>query len=373
MPAEPLSPIFAGREREVALINGLASRAFGEDPVVVLVGGDAGVGKTRLIDEVGARLALDGATVLTGHCVDLGDPVPFAPFVGVLRALVRTHGVQSLGSGARELVALLPELASAIDIAPQTKGDGPTRLHESVAQVLVQASAAVPLVVVVEDLHWSDRATRDLLAYLARGLADGRVLVLATYRSDDVTRSHPLRPFLAEMDRLPRVQHTVLDPLDREEVRAQLTGILHGPPTAPLLDEVYRRSEGNPFFVEELAGCQSNPETLRLSDTARDLLLTRVDALSPPTRGVLRAAAACGVRTPYALVRAISVPGSSLTSSRCRRRSGRPSTPTCCGSTATTWHSGMPCCARPSTTTCCRGSTRRCTSWPPRRCVTIRR
>ena len=107
-----LSPIFAGREREVALINGLASRAFGEDPVVVLVGGDAGVGKTRLIDEVGARLALDGATVLTGHCVDLGDPVPFAPFVGVLRALVRSHGVQALGTSARELVALLPELAS---------------------------------------------------------------------------------------------------------------------------------------------------------------------------------------------------------------------------------------------------------------------
>jgi DNA-binding CsgD family transcriptional regulator len=161
-----------------------------------------------------------------------------------------------------------------------------------------------PLVLVVEDLHWADQSTRDLLAFLARNLRRERILVVVTYRNDEPGQQL-LGPYLAELDRAGRVERIELPRLDRVQTAAQLVGILGAAPSAELVDAVFARSEGNPFFTEELlavvrSGSRELPATLR------DLLRGRVDALSAPARQVLAVVAVAGRQVPHRLLAAVA-------------------------------------------------------------------
>src|SRR6185312_16077451 len=237
-----VSPVFVGRGTELSsVIAGLESAAAGE-PVVVLVGGEAGVGKTRLVEEAAARARAEEARVLTGSCIEVGgEGLPLSPVVDVLRSLMRQmpgdelDGV--LGPARIELARLLPELdpQTPASAAP-AEAEGNARVLELVFGVIQRLAGDRPLMLVIEDLHWADRSTLDLVALLVRALRDARVLLVITFRSDELQRGHPLRPLVTGWERVRSVRRIELQRFTREEVATQLEAILDERPTRAMLD-----------------------------------------------------------------------------------------------------------------------------------------
>ncbi|MFE0463275.1 AAA family ATPase [Kitasatospora sp. NPDC058965] len=303
-----VSPVFVGRGSELATLGGALRRAAGGAPQALLIGGEAGVGKTRLLEEFLCTAERDGTVVMLGNCLEVGaEGLPYAPLVTALRRLLRHPGgeLERAAAGLEgHLARLLPEFGEA-DTDPNDEY-GRARLFERIALLFERLAAERPLVLAIEDLHWSDRSTRELLGYLISTLHRARVLVLATYRTDDLHRRHPLRPFLAELERQRTVQRIELDRFGQQEVAAQLAGIL-GVPTADhkLVALVMRRSEGNPFFVEELACSYTGGCSVGMSDSLRDILLVRVEALPEAAQRVVRIAAEGGSRIEHELLAAV--------------------------------------------------------------------
>ncbi|MGW4198689.1 helix-turn-helix transcriptional regulator [Streptomyces sp. NPDC005004] len=304
-----VSPVFVGRADELDTLRDALARAAQGEPQALLLGGEAGVGKTRLTEEFGALAAARGAVVARGGCVEIGaDGLPFAPFSGALRTLraaLPDPFADAANGQEAELARLLPELGeSAAAHRPDERGTA--RLFELTARLLERVSAERTVVLVLEDLHWADTATRHLLAYLFRTLRTGRVLLLATYRSDDIHRRHPMRPLLAELDRLRTVRRLELARLTREEVGRQIAGILAAEPDPRQVDAIFERSDGNAFFVEELAvaGCEGCGTGL--TDSLRDLLLVRVEALPESAQRVVRIVAEGGSTVEHRLIAAVA-------------------------------------------------------------------
>ena len=300
------SPTFVGRLEEVELLEAARRRAANGEPAVVLVGGEAGVGKTRLVAELAARCVADGTRVLIGGCVPVGgDGLPYAPIVEALRPLPAELGVATVrelgGPSWRELTRLLPSLGEP-DAGPPGQA-AQARLLELLLGLLARLSEQTPIVVVVEDLHWSDQSTRDLLAFLVRNLRQNRILLVVTYRSDE-PRSDRLGPWLAELDRVGPVQRLQLARLDRAQTAAQLVGILGAAPPADLVDAVFGRSEGNPFFTEELLAAVRAGSS-ELPATVGDLLRGRVQMLPERAQQVLGVAAVAGQRVPHRLLASV--------------------------------------------------------------------
>ncbi|MCL6737527.1 helix-turn-helix transcriptional regulator [Streptomyces neyagawaensis] len=316
-----VSPVFVGRAEELEVLRDALARAAGHasrtprsggggagEPQALLLCGEAGVGKTRLVEEFATEAARGGAVVALGGCVEIGaDGLPYAPFSTALRALHRRLPAELISAAAGqepELARLLPELGET----PPTRHDeeGTARLFELTARLLERLAADRTVVLVLEDLHWADASTRHLLAYLLRTLRTGRLVVLATYRSDDIHRRHPLRPLLAELDRLRTVRRIELRRFNRAEVGHQLTGILAAEPDQAQADEIFERSDGNAFFVEELAVAAHDGGCASLTDSLRDLLLVRVERLPEDAQRVARIVAEGGSTVEYALLAAVA-------------------------------------------------------------------
>jgi DNA-binding CsgD family transcriptional regulator/tetratricopeptide (TPR) repeat protein len=269
---------FVGREAELArLAAALEEAGQGAAPAIV-VEGESGAGKTRLLREF-ARLAAErGAKVLFGRCVDCGDAgPPYWPIIEALRPL--------FGS----------------DDGGERPGDDRSRYFEDVLDLLEEAGRHSPVVLLLDDLHWADRSTRDLLGFLLANLAGGPgPLVLAAVGSEALVPGHPLLPLLAELRRSRRAEFLALDRLDKGDVEAQLTSMLGEAPEPDLLEEIWRRSEGNPFFVEELlaaarlssGGHPPTPGGHELTSTLQPILAARLGALSPDARAAAGAVAA---------------------------------------------------------------------------------
>ncbi|KOV61708.1 helix-turn-helix transcriptional regulator [Streptomyces sp. MMG1121] len=302
-----VSPVFVGRSDELDTLNDALARARAGEPQALLLGGEAGVGKTRLVEEFAAAAARH-AVVAVGGCVEIGaDGLPFAPFSTALRALRDALPEQfaTAASGQEEeLARLLPDLGEAG--AGRHDEQGMARLFELTARLLERVAGERPVVFVLEDLHWADASTRHLLAYLFRTLRAGRLLVLASYRSDDIHRRHPLRPLLAELDRLRTVRRIELARFTREEVGRQIAGILAAEPDPARVDEIFRRSDGNAFFVEELAVTDCDRQCSGLTDSLRDLLLVRVETLPESAQRVARIVAEGGSTVEYRLIAAVA-------------------------------------------------------------------
>ncbi|WP_329462874.1 helix-turn-helix transcriptional regulator [Streptomyces sp. NBC_01431] len=304
-----VSPVFVGRAGELTVLNEALARAEAGEPQALLVGGEAGVGKTRLVEEFTGAACAAGAVIAIGGCVEVGaDGLPFAPFSAALRAL-RRQLPDELAAAAdgqeEELARLLPELADAGRHTPRE--DGTARLFELTVRMLERIAADRTVVLVLEDLHWADTSTRHLLSYLFRTLRRGRLVVIATYRADDIHRRHPLRPLLAELERLRSVRRIELARFTRGEVHHQLTGILAAEPEQRLVDEIFERSDGNAFFVEELVVCRDpHGGCPDLSDSLRDLLLVRVESLPEDAQKVVRVAAEGGSTVEYPLLAAVA-------------------------------------------------------------------
>jgi DNA-binding NarL/FixJ family response regulator/tetratricopeptide (TPR) repeat protein len=304
------SPVFVGRLEELERLEAAWTRAMNGEPAVVLLGGEAGVGKTRLVTELAAHSAAHSARVISGGCLPIGEGAfPYAPVVEALRSLVADLGVDTVrelvGRSWPELARLLPALGDPADTGPPNQSEhAQARVFELLLGLLGRLSERTPLLLVIEDLHWADQSTRDLLAFLVRNARRERMLLLLTYRSDETQRVS-LRPYLAELVRGANAERMELARFGRGEVAAQLTGILGATPPADLVDAVFTRSEGNPFFTEELleAVRSGSPE---LPATVRDLLQGRVQALAASTQHVLRAAAVAGRRVPHRLLAAVA-------------------------------------------------------------------
>src|SRR3984885_2097282 len=263
MSGSVVSPVFIGRPGEMASLGRLLDRAGVAEPGFALISGEAGVGKTRLVQELADRAAEAGFLVLTGQCVELGaEGLPLAPLVDALRILARTLPPQELarvlGPAAPVLARLLPGLLP--DASARRPGEEiqKAQLLELVLGVLDRLSATRPVLFVVEDLHWADQSTLDLAAFLIRSLRGGRVLLVATYRSDELHRRHPLRPLLAGWERVRSVDRLELPRFDRGEVSAQLAAILGDDPAPAVTSLIFDRSGGNAYLVEELAGAVSD-------------------------------------------------------------------------------------------------------------------
>jgi predicted ATPase len=243
--------------------------------------------------------------VLTGGCVPVGDgALPYAPIVEGLRALVGDLGASAVrglvGPSWPVLARLLPALGE-----PQAGGGPPdqaaqARLFELLLGMLARLSQQMPVTLVVEDLHWADRSTRDLMTFLARNLRRERLLVVVSYRNDEPGTDW-LGPYLAVLDRSGHAQRVELSRLDRAETLAQLVGIVEAAPPAELVDAVFGRSEGNPYFTEELLGA-IRAGSGELPPTLRDLLRGRVQALPELARQVLGVVAVAGRRVPHRLL-----------------------------------------------------------------------
>lgn len=302
-----VSPVFVGREEELSVLAEAFEESLKGTATAVLLGGEAGGGKTRLVQRFAEQSARSGAQVLFGGCVELSsEGLAYAPFTAALRQLVRERGTGQVAAllpegAARDLARLLPEFGE-----PSVDGDtdtGRARLFEQFLTLLERLAESRPTVLLIEDIHWADRSSRDLIAFLSRNLRTAQVLIVMTYRSDDLHRQHPLRPVLAELGRVNGVLRLDLPRLSRDEVAEQMTGILGATPDYTKIQTVYERSQGIPLFVEALLdndGCEGFPESMQ------DLILSSVERLPEDTQRVLRIAAAGGIRTGHALLAAVS-------------------------------------------------------------------
>jgi DNA-binding CsgD family transcriptional regulator/tetratricopeptide (TPR) repeat protein len=298
------SPQFIGRASELAQLEELTRLAARGEPGFALIGGESGVGKSRLIDEFATRAGAAGARVIAGDCLDLGDAeLPYTPLVGALRAITGEELSELLPRGARDLAPLLPQLESeGADLGPASLAQG--RLFEMLLGLLGSLAADRPLVLIVEDAHWADPSTRDFLSFLIRNRRREQLVVAVTYRTDELHRRHPLRAFLAEADRTRTVTRMTLGRFSREEIAAQLAGILGHRPAPQLVEDLFRRAEGNPFFTEELIAAGGERADGRMPENVRDALMVRIEALGPDAEAVLRVAAVAGARVRHALLEA---------------------------------------------------------------------
>lgn len=308
-PPRVSSPWLVGRDAELAKLLDLLADARSGRPRLVLVGGDAGVGKSRLLAEFTTHAAEEGARTLVGRCVDLGEGgIPFAPFAQVFATAVdllgRVRAPEVLGPARHELARIVPQLAAAGgDVPPRTADDQRARLFGAVVDAfrgLVRSWA--PLVIALEDLHWARGSTLDLLNYVVRNLVDEQLLMLATFRSDELHRRHPLRPVLGELSRLPEVHRFELEALTDVQLAELIAAILGGQPDAALVADIAARSAGNPFYAEELVAASREGRPGHLGPVLHDVVVTRIDRLPEATRDVVEIAAVAGPSVHHQLL-----------------------------------------------------------------------
>lgn len=270
---------FIGRTQELASLLGLLARVERGEPGLALLAGEAGVGKSRLLREVACRIADRDVLVLTGGCLPFGaDVLPYAPFVEALREHLADDG------GDTEL---MPPSTQAYQF-------------ERMLAVLRRLAAEAPVLLVLEDLHWADRTTLQLLVFLVRNLRQGRIGVVASWRDDEVGRDHPLRQAVAELARNDATVRIDLAPFDATLTARLLAGI-HGAPVAQDVSRsIHERAQGNPFLAEELFAAAPHDDGDALPSTLRDVLLARVSGVDASAREVLALVAVLGGRADHA-------------------------------------------------------------------------
>ncbi|KAF2420167.1 helix-turn-helix transcriptional regulator [Microbacterium sp. B35-30] len=263
----------------------------------VVVSGDAGMGKTRLLRDFTEGLDED-VIVVRGASVDSGSgPAPLTAITDLLRDLVDQLGTEAVREAAGPAVDALGVLVPTLAKAP---GDT-ERLADVVVELFSQLARTHRLVVIIEDLHWSDSTTSEIAARLVRRAAALPLFVLLSYRTDDVGRGHPLRPVLAELDRARLLTHRPLSRLSPAEVGALATAVHGDALAAEVLHDIAARSDGIPFYVEELASFSGE----RLPVSLRDVLLLRYERLDAEARRFSRVLATGGVEVPDPVLRAV--------------------------------------------------------------------
>jgi class 3 adenylate cyclase/tetratricopeptide (TPR) repeat protein len=322
-----LSPILVGREHELGVLEDTLLAASRGDARVALITGEAGMGKTRLAEEIINRARKIGFEVLTGACSEAELALPYLPFVEAIGNYLGRSDLEALrerlGPSATELGRLFPRLAgSQTQSAAEDPAYARLRLCEALTEVLNIPAERRGLLLVLEDLHWADASTREVLDFLVRRLRTGRVMILGTYRSDEMHRKHPLLPTVQGWKRAGLVEVVELDPLNPDGVSAMVRAIFD---TEKVTDEfrdfLHSRCEGNPFVLEEMLklamdrgdlyrtekGWERKPlNDLRLPRTVKDTILLRVERLDKEQAQLLGAASVLGQSFEISLLAATS-------------------------------------------------------------------
>ncbi|GDY31966.1 helix-turn-helix transcriptional regulator [Gandjariella thermophila] len=308
------------RGREMRGLRAALDRAAAGSAGAVLLSGDAGVGKSRLVSELTRVAEEQGALVLTGRCVDVGETgLPYLPFAEAFgqvppEALGAVRARPALGR-------LLPGLATpaasernhdsgagmvAPEVGVRTAQDmGQLQLFDAAHGLLGELAEQRCVLLVVEDVHWAEASTRNLLSFLLARLRAQRLLVLVSYRADDLHRTHPLRLLLAELVRLPAVERLELAPFGPEDARAFVSALADGTLPESAVAQIAERSEGNAFFAEELVAAYADCAD-GLPWVLVDVLLARVERLSPAAQRVVRMASVSGRWVRHARLRAVA-------------------------------------------------------------------
>jgi ATP/maltotriose-dependent transcriptional regulator MalT len=301
-----------GRERELEQLNSFFSALNDGGGALLLLAGEAGVGKTRLAE---TAIHAGDLACLRGAAAERGSS-PYAPIAAVLRDYLRREPDALVGSAqlVAHLGALLPELGPAPSVTDRET------LVEAVRSAFEAIASRQATVVFLDDLHWADAATLELLPSLAEAVEEWPLLVVGAYRSEEIPRAHPLRRLRTDLRRSGRLVELVVEPLDEAataDLAAQLFG---GNPGPTLRAALYDRTQGVPFFVEELADAlkaggrlEPGPQGLELEEgssvpipeTLRDALRIRVDDLSQDGRATLEAASVMGIAVELDLLAAL--------------------------------------------------------------------
>jgi DNA-binding CsgD family transcriptional regulator len=304
-----------GRAAELARLDAMLAAATAGSPGTVLIGGEAGVGKTRLLQEFAGRADRTGTRVLVGSCMDLGTgDIPFAPLVDALRALARDLGPDAVRDLGGPAAAALTRLAPFLGEQPDQEPAGryvQSQMFEGTLRLFDRLSATTPVLFIVEDLHWADRSTLDLLIFLAHAVSRERLLLVASYRSSDLRPGHPLRSVIVELDRSRRAERFELACFDRAELTEFVTALRGDPPRAVQAERLFELSDGNAFFVEELVAAgalddqgSDEPDRPPVPKALRDIVIARVEVMREDAQHVLRVAATAGRRVRHRVLAA---------------------------------------------------------------------
>ena len=303
--------ILIGRDAELGRLRARLDDAAAGRSVAALIAGDAGVGKSRLVSEVTQIAGDRGFTVLCGQCAEIGDSVPYLPFADAIRTA--SAEVEAAVKARPVLARLLPDGGDGRNPEADLAGLTRQQMFGAVLGLLAELSARAPVLLVLEDLHWADASTRDLLTFLLRMLHRERVVTIGTYRSDDLYRRHPLRPVIADLLRMPSVLPLALGPLAPSALAELLASISEFPGrlSAATINRIVASADGNAYYAEELlvalsdaAGGAAGEPGLPAGLAA--LLMSRVERVSDAAQQVLRAAAVAGRRADDHLIRAAS-------------------------------------------------------------------
>ncbi|MGH3807500.1 MAG: ATP-binding protein [Pseudonocardiaceae bacterium] len=317
---------FVGRSVELAVLRAAFERSAAGDRQVILVGGEPGVGKSRLVAEFAREMHAEGASVLFGRC-DEGLAMPYQPFVEALSHYLHhappAELPNGLGRSGGELARLVPELAEVVPGLPSPLRSDPEteryRLFEAMACWLGAASVDEPLVVILDDLHWATQPTLLLLRHVVRATSFAQLLVVGIYRHTEPDLDHALADLLADLRRTTGVQRLMLGGLDEAEVTALLeaTGHARGADTRGLARAIRAHTEGNPFFVGELVrhAAESGAlgeegggslHQLGVPEGVHEVVLRRLSRLSEAASDVLATAAVVGAEFDHAVVAAVT-------------------------------------------------------------------
>ena len=311
---EPLyRTTFVGREAEMRQLQAAFDGASSGDGSLFMVVGEPGIGKTTLCEQVAAYVRANCGTTLIGHCYEEGSlSLPYLAFVEAMRSYVLERDLddlkEELGGGAADLARIVPELEGRLGVEPTPPSDPEQdryRLLQAASTFLRSASNARPLLIVLEDLHDADSGTLDMLKHVARGLSGSRLLIVGTYRDVEVDRSHALSGALAELRRVSAFGRIALRGLTADEVQRMMAAIAGREVPWSLSEAVYRQTEGNPLFVQEVLRDLEEEGHLSgegpISDAAmsipeglRDVIGKRLTRLSQECNRVLSIAAVIG-------------------------------------------------------------------------------
>jgi class 3 adenylate cyclase/tetratricopeptide (TPR) repeat protein len=323
--SEVVRDSFVGRDRELADLDRSLEQALGGRGHLVLVAGEAGIGKSLLADEFARHARTAGAHVFWGRSWEAGGAPAYWPWVQALRAYVRDARPESLradlGTGAADIAQLVPELRELLPDLPAAaaaeSGGARFRLFDSTAGLLRNASRRRPLVIVLDDLHAADEPSLLLLQFLAPQLTETRVLVLGMYRETELEGDHPLRPALAEFARAPGTLTLSLAGLARDDVPQLIERISRTHPADAVSDAIYGETEGNPLFVVEVVRLLVAEGTLddvgegrvrrvALPAGVREVIDRRLRRLSEDSRRILTLASVFGREFTLDLLAALS-------------------------------------------------------------------
>jgi len=313
--------VFVGREPELKQLQSAFDGAVSGQGALTMVVGEPGIGKTALCEQMSTYVTLRGGRTLVGHCYEEGSlSLPYLAFVEALRSYVLSREVkdlrEELGTGAADVARIVSEIRERLKVKPRPSGGDPEearyRLMQAVTGFLANAAAVQPLLVVLEDLHDSDKGTLDMLTHVSRHLSGARLLVVGTYRDVEVGRNHPLSAALAELRRVSTYGRVLLRGLNADEVRRMLQSITREEIPWGLAEAVHRQTEGNPLFVQEVVRflveeglitqkgrpTKDTPLEMSIPEGLRDVIGRRMSLLSRECNQLLSVASVIGREFP---------------------------------------------------------------------------